>query len=65
MKLHRFFIEQPITSSSFELTDKKLIHQLANVLKIKAGKEILNLGPRTLRSETAGLVAAGILLNIS
>jgi 16S rRNA (uracil1498-N3)-methyltransferase len=40
MKLHRFFVSQKLRTPSGTVTDPKLAHQLAKVLRKKAGDEI-------------------------
>lgn len=42
MRLHRFFIEQPLSESKhFTLTDEELIRQLIKVFRYKTGQEVI------------------------
>lgn len=44
MKLHRFFVSpETIAAKKFALADKELCHQIATVLKLKIGEEIIAL----------------------
>ena len=40
MKLHRFFIEQPL-GEEIEIKEKTLIHQWNNVLKFKINEDLI------------------------
>jgi 16S rRNA (uracil1498-N3)-methyltransferase len=41
MRLHRFFIDEPIHNKKITLLDKDLIHQLKNVFRLQAGDELI------------------------
>jgi 16S rRNA (uracil1498-N3)-methyltransferase len=41
MRLHRFFIQTPITENEFDITDKNLVHQWKNVFRYNVGSQVV------------------------
>lgn len=41
MRLHRFYIEKPIDSDSFDVSDKDLVHQWKNVFRYNVGSQVI------------------------
>ena len=41
MRLHRFFIQTPITENTFDITDKELVHQWKHVFRYNVGSQVV------------------------
>ena len=41
MRLHRFYIQTPISSKTFDISDRDLIHQWRNVFRYNAGSQVI------------------------
>lgn len=41
MRLHRFYVETPITSDNFDITDKDLVHQWKKVFRYNVGSQVI------------------------
>jgi 16S rRNA (uracil1498-N3)-methyltransferase len=41
MRLHRFYVEAPITEETFDITDKDLVHQWKNVFRYNVGSQVI------------------------
>ena len=41
MRLHRFYVNAPITSETFDVTDKDLIHQWKSVFRYNVGSQVI------------------------
>jgi 16S rRNA (uracil1498-N3)-methyltransferase len=40
-KIHRFIVDQPLTGSTISLADSDVVHQIASVLRLKLGEQIV------------------------
>ncbi len=41
MRLHRFFVHTPITSETFDITDRDLVHQWSKVFRYNVGSQVI------------------------
>ena len=41
MRLHRFYIQTPISKETFDITDKNLVHQWRNVFRYNVGSQVI------------------------
>ena len=41
MRLHRFYIDKPITSETFDISDRDLVHQWRNVFRYNVGSQVI------------------------
>ncbi|MEI6843335.1 MAG: RsmE family RNA methyltransferase [bacterium] len=41
MRLHRFFVHTPISSETFDIVDKDLVHQWKNVFRYNVGSQVI------------------------
>ena len=41
MRLHRFYLPTPISDETFDITDRELIHQWANVFRYNVGSQVI------------------------
>ena len=41
MRIHRFFIQTPITENTFDISDKDLVHQWKNVFRYNVGSQVV------------------------
>lgn len=41
MRLHRFFVQTPITSDNFDISDRDMVHQWKNVFRYNVGSQVI------------------------